>query len=381
MIIIDNRPWTDVEKIGFSRFISQAAPKLRIHTEKYYRGQLDEVYEKVLEAVRQYVSKHNPSFFCLGFDGWSQFHNGFIGYVAHYLADWKREKVVIDMIPSNDSHSGKELLRITKVVTDDWNITNKTKVIQRDNAANMIKMFKEDDCPFSDAFCLIHTLQIVINHTVLAKASVESLMETCRKLCTHANHSTVFSQKLKEAQVTHMNKVENECLSLIQDVATRWNSTFSMAVRILKLRPALEHLLIDYPVTDVDFSNRDWELLGQVVTVLKVFWDITLELSKGGACISISIPCVSIILNQLQVDRRNDRGIIGWKSTIRDEMIRMFGPRQEDDHLRVGGLDIETKDIYRLATILDPQFKVRFFRDKCIMEKLVLRLLLRKQWR
>ena len=168
-----------------------------------------------------------------------------------------------------------------------------------------------------------------------------------------------------------MKKLPSETLCLIQDIVTRWNSTYSMGARILLLRPALEHLLIDYPVKDIYFTSRDWELLEQVVTVLKVFWDITLELSKGGTCISITIPCVSIILNQLKLDKRADRGIIGWKSAISDEMIRMFGPKQVDDRAKVGGLDIETKHIYRLATVLDPQFKNRFFTDRSNGEEAV----------
>ena len=40
MLVIDNLPWSFVEKIGFSQFISHAAPKLKIHSEKFYRDNL-----------------------------------------------------------------------------------------------------------------------------------------------------------------------------------------------------------------------------------------------------------------------------------------------------------------------------------------------------
>ena len=90
MLVLDKLPWKFVEKAGFVRFISQAAPKLTIHTEKYYRENLDEFFEKVETAVMEMLRKHDPSYTSLGFDGWSQSHHGYIGYMLHYLHDWKR---------------------------------------------------------------------------------------------------------------------------------------------------------------------------------------------------------------------------------------------------------------------------------------------------
>ena len=182
-------------------------------------------------------------------------------------------------------------------------------------------------------------------------------MKMCRALVTHANHSVTFNKKLFECQKRYQSKEhDSQCLTLIQDVPTRWNSTFLMADRILALMPSLKHILVDMTIAGVNFQADDWKLLSQVVEVLRIFHDVTVEMSKVEASISVAIPIVNMILDQLKPsDGKEDHGIKQWKRDLASEVRRMFGERMVGDRSRVGGLNIEQNDIFRLATLLDSQ--------------------------
>ena len=88
--------------------------------------------------------------------------------------------------------------------------------------------------------------------------SVESLIQLCRKLCRHANRSNLFYSELYLQQEKQMNSLNR--VGLIQDVETRWNSTYYMLERILFLKQAIASKLLEFPHLDVDFKNNDWLL-------------------------------------------------------------------------------------------------------------------------
>ena len=62
-------------------------------------------------------------------------------------------------------------------------------------------------------------------------------------------------------------------LHLVQDVTTRWNSTYSMLERALKLRGPIGKVLEmeEWAAKfDVKSRDRDWDTIEKVVSVLKV---------------------------------------------------------------------------------------------------------------
>ena len=70
-----------------------------------------------------------------------------------------------------------------------------------------------------------------------------------------------------------------------------------MLERFLVLKPALLELLAKqeykahHKVLQM-VKERDWSVMANVVSVLKIFYEITLQLSHASACISEVIPCV-----------------------------------------------------------------------------------------
>ena len=79
---------------------------------------------------------------------------------------------------------------------------------------------------------------------IFSMQSIQSIIESCRTLCSFANMSNNFCTALEKAQlVTIVPKITLQCMQdanpegtvlyLKQDVKTRWNSTYLMLQRLV----------------------------------------------------------------------------------------------------------------------------------------------------
>ena len=72
------------------------------------------------------------------------------------------------------------------------------------------------------------------------------MVAACRKLVGHFRHSVVAMEALRSQQA----KVGQPKLKFIQDVSTRWNSTYYMLSRLLALSSEASAVLSDDTVTE-----------------------------------------------------------------------------------------------------------------------------------
>lgn len=67
---------------------------------------------------------------------------------------------------------------------------------------------------------------------------------------------------------------------VVQQVPTRWNSTFYMLRRFGLLKEAIKHCMAlldrDWP----DISTLDWGIVGEICTVLQPFEEITCSIRE-----------------------------------------------------------------------------------------------------
>ena len=76
-------------------------------------------------------------------------------------------------------------------------------------------------------------------------------------------------------------KEKTQYLLLLQDVPTRWNSSFLMLQRFLILQPVIRDILQDQQWQKklaVNLTNADWNLMEKVVKVLEVFLEATVTM-------------------------------------------------------------------------------------------------------
>ena len=218
-------------------------------------------------------------------------------------------------------------------------------MIVRDNAKNIVKAFNEES-GYTSVGCIIHSLQLVIKKEVIEFPAVKEALDKARDICTHANKSTTFSAELRKQQRLQIGGKEKV---LIQDVPTRWNSTFDMGERFLELKVAIISSLATADTYLVQLTKTDWTYLEKATRVLQVFKEATVMLSSRNASISQVIYIITLIMRNLK-ETLADHGVKQLKRTLKEGMEDRFD-------------DYETQDMYALATYLDPRFKGFFFRN------------------
>ena len=367
MIIQDLRPYSDIMKGGLLQVIKWAQPKFEPGSDKFYRMKMEESFVRCRQAMQDKLAKDNPSSVSVVLDGWSSYHHGYVGVNIHYISEgWKRVKINLCCKRFDDSHTGEALATFVSDLMHEWNIYEKVGVFVTDSASNMKKMF--DYLPFERVDCGNHTLQLSINDEIFNMSSVETLAAKCRAVCKYQNKSTQFAQALVAAQAQDQGDVDNNSvraqgLYLVQDVATRWNSTFDMMDRFYQLKRAVTRILNDpkWEQVNIHMYNSDWELMGKVVKVLRVFKEATEMLSSSQASISQIIPLVTIIRESLRRGG-DDQGVRTLKVKLSNSLERRFGHKEFDSK-------------YAVATLLDPRYKKNFFQGKQAKESAMSKLL------
>lgn len=124
----------------------------------------------------------------------------------------------------------------------------------------------------------------------------EELLKKVRQIVGHFKHS-ISANKLLNSYQKQENLPEQK---FIQDVTTRWNSTYLMITRFLEQKKSVIGLA-PYIHLKVSLASEEWVLLDEISKVLEIFYVVTLTLSKETSSLSEVIPVlrsVSIYLEK-----------------------------------------------------------------------------------
>lgn len=167
------------------------------------------------------------------------------------------------------------------------------------------------------------------------------LLNKCRTIVTHFKHSTKSSYTLIDMQ----KQMNLEMLKLKQDVRTRWNSTFYMLERLLKLKIPLSATirLLDSPPNNL--NSNEWLLVEDAVLLLKPFENITSILSgEAYPTLSSVIPLVLGLRTAISKKKFKNGFRNFLKRKLMDVVEKRFGV-------------YELNRTVAKATLLDPRFK------------------------
>ena len=142
-------------------------------------------------------------------------------------------------------------------------------------------------------------------------------------------------------------------LKLIQEVNTRWNSTYNMLQRLYNLREPVGATLAGLRTDIAALSSEQYVIISECLKVLSPFNAATIELSEEKRVSgSKVIPLLSMLHHALEEEERG--GIQTPESTAMAENLR----RQLKEKLHT----LQSLSIMPLVTLLDPRFKkIGFF--------------------
>ena len=179
-------------------------------------------------------------FFAVTTDGWTSCANhSYVAQTVHYVdCSWNLCTHLLDTSELSLEHTGVNLAHELETTFNQWGLQpNKLVAITTDNAKNIVNAI--DHLDWLHLGCFAHTLQLGVKKAMDVPQKAKALARG-RRLVSHFHHSAKSSSILRQKQIDlHCSQ-----LSLVQDVTTRWNSSYYMVERILgKQQPLCAALL------------------------------------------------------------------------------------------------------------------------------------------
>ena len=344
MIATDLQPYSIVENEGFVRYSRNLEPRFVLPSRRLLSERIiPDMYVQVKEVVRKSVVAAKKLSFTT--DTWTEGSTtkAFIGVSAHWIDnEWQRKFAVLNCEVFSGRHTGDMIAWKFETVLADWHIAKEScHVVLRDNASNMVRAFQHAN--IDSLGCALHTLQLAIHDCIFDQRVVSDALAVCRRLVGHFKHSSQASQRLADIQ----RELQTDVLRPVQDVSTRWNSTYLTIDRLLKIKRSVSVLCSETDgMSDKTLTPNMWSILENVKNMLEPLEKLTRDLSSYDASLSAVIPAVLGLKLTLEADNR-DAGVKTMKAGLIAAISERFNP-------------LLTNDIATSATALDPRFKLKF---------------------
>ena len=248
-VIETSQPLTAVEKESFRQMIQNLTMNLNrplVLTRVNVRDKIMYYGRIAREAVRRELAdKH----FSVLTDHWTTGSNvNYAALTGHYAEEGSLKRVCIDFGVYNGTSSGEEISsdfmnRFEQAGLPTSNIVACTT----DTAGSMLRFgdILQESYGIPHLLCVDHNLHL---NAKLAfddenLPGSENAMHAARNLCEHFSQSTQAADKLRMIQEHHEDYKDKNAVKMIQDVTTRWWSTYGMLVRLHYLRDAINTLV------------------------------------------------------------------------------------------------------------------------------------------
>lgn len=353
-MVLDVQPFSIVEDVGFRRLMSKAEPRYKLPGRKYFStSMIPDMHRALQSKVRDLVSAQTAqSDISLTSDAWSDpsIGVGLLSLTAHWLTEeFERRQVILAATPLDESHTGEYLAsKLTKLCEEYQIPKTRIHVLLRDGGANMVKAMRLTE--IDSITCFAHTLQLVVSDGILSQRVVKDVLAISRSIVGKFRHSILAQQQLEEQQ----EKFGVAQKRLVQDVQTRWNSTYNMLVSLYEQKQVLGAYATLYDLPSL--TAQQWILINNIVDTLGPFADITKEVSNSQTSASVILPMLKMLRLLLAREHEESLGIQTMRRDMLDSLNRRF-------------VDVTSNKKLVLATILDPRYKHRLFGDEALVTR------------
>ncbi|XP_052221657.1 zinc finger BED domain-containing protein 4-like [Dreissena polymorpha] len=259
-------------------------------------------------------------------DTWtSNSTESFITVTEHHMTDaWDLKSNVLITRAMPERHTVENLAHRLKDCVTEFSLDGKVDTCVHDNARNIecAASLCED---WGDLGCFAHTVQLT----------------------------------LKPAMELPLNVPQH---TLIQDVPSRWNSTYLMMERLVEQQRVLSDIMLDPKLTkkqDAALNLREshWDIIKELCVILKPLADTTAYMStESHVSVSEIYPIVCGLVTKSLVSCSTDSSIAHRvKKAIRDDLVHRYQPESEE----------AARSTAALGALSDPHYKkLAFFSSK-----------------
>ena len=238
-----------------------------------------------------------------------------------------------------EEHTGLQIASELKDILQTWELSEDNLIAATtDNGSNIVCALEHLE--WNNIRCFSHTLQLAVLKAVDVP-HVSRALARCRNLVSHFNRSVKSTNLFKKKRVD----LKHKSLCLIQEVATRWNSSYYMAERILSQQQPICATLIELRKGELMPTDAEFKTLENFVEVMKPFVDITEALgAEKWVTISTLTPLLYKILNiYLKVSSTDNTTVAAMKEAMYNDLSSRYHGTQ--------------RIILNKVALLDPRFK------------------------
>ncbi|XP_019196303.1 PREDICTED: zinc finger BED domain-containing protein RICESLEEPER 2-like [Ipomoea nil] len=288
MIIIDELPFRFVEGICFRRFIVIACPRFIVPSRWNISRDILVVYDEERLKLKQFLrgSCHRVS---ITTDSWTSIQRiNYMVVTAHFIdSEWKLHKKILAFVPVT-SHKGEYLAKALENCLLEWGLRDVFSVTVDNASSNDTAMgfLKKKMVSWGSSTvrtkylhmrCIAHILNLVVQDGL---KDCDSSVKKVREVVRYVRNSPTRLKKFRD--LADWLSIEQRS-SLCLNVPTRWNSTYLMLQSALTYQKVFESLESDCSFKS-DLGNSipdfmDWESVGNLVQLLKCFYDMTIRIS------------------------------------------------------------------------------------------------------
>lgn len=195
--------------------------------------------------------------------------------------------------------------------------------------------------------CAAHRLQNAIKHAI-EKRTIQNLLAKCRRLVGYFKHSALATSGLAQRQKALGFK---NVKKVVQEVPTRWNSTFHMLQRLVLLkqpiRVYLEDVLSESERASYDLSDTEWAIAKSILILLEAVDEVTTVLSgEKYSTLPWCLPLLFGLRDCAKPDDQDSQVLACIKRKLTDQLNERFN---------LDNLEIDSPFV--LASALDPRFR------------------------
>ncbi|RZC49603.1 hypothetical protein C5167_018029 [Papaver somniferum] len=258
MIILHELPFSFIEYIGFRRVLTSLQPNIKLVKRNITKSDCIKIYQMEKKHLYEIFSKVQ-SRIRLTTDIWTctTQNRGYMALTSHYVdEEWKIQKIILSFNAVDGQHTGVNIAKVLMEQLYKWNIDRKIASITLDNAS---------------------TNKVVVSELLAQLKPDNGLLLDGELFDVLLIGSPQRQQKFKEVclQVNAPDK------KLIQDVDTRWNSTYLMLETALLFREAFNRFgKIEPHFLNVAPTSEDWKNASSLSICLKFFYEVTILFSE-----------------------------------------------------------------------------------------------------
>lgn len=365
MIMIDENPFSLVEKDGFRKFCEVALPpSFKIPSRRTITKLCFNIYIEERTKLQSFF-KRTKQRISITTDTWTSLQRvTYMSLTAHFIDDsWKLNKKILNLVPV-ESHKGEDLGDAVERCLKDWGI-ERVYALTVDNASSndgVVRVLRNALNRWGTAVrggqdlhmrCAAHIINLVVGEGTKEK-DIHGSINSVRAAVKFVRQSPLRLRKFKEcAEFEGIPSRKWLCL----DVPTRWNSMYLMLNTAEKFERAFERYSRQERDIRIELNKEgapgfpsclDWENVRRVVKFLQHFFYLTEKVSGTQyTTTNLYLPELSEVDYKLQ-EWEKDADAMDMATKMREKYLKYWG-----DPMQMN------KNIFH-AVVLDPRHKMEF---------------------